>query len=150
EIVHGALGAQNSLLGGGRYDGLAESLGAKVRAPGIGFSIGEDRLVMTVEEENPGRQESRAEAYIAPMGRAAALHCAPAPRELREAGLAVELGLDAKLKRALELANKMGARFAVIVGDNEMTAGTYSVKNMTTGEQEMVARGELARRIGSR
>ena len=50
EITHGALGAQNSILGGGRYDGLAESLGSKVAAPGIGFSIGEDRLVMTVEE----------------------------------------------------------------------------------------------------
>src|SRR5271163_2367246 len=53
EIVHGALGAQNSVLGGGRYDGLAESLGSKVAAPGIGFSIGEDRLVMSVEQEHP-------------------------------------------------------------------------------------------------
>ena len=51
EVVHGALGAQNSVLGGGRYDGLAESLGSKVHSPGIGFSIGEDRLVMTVEGE---------------------------------------------------------------------------------------------------
>src|SRR6185436_16880156 len=49
EVVHGALGAQNSVLGGGRYDGLAEALGSKLPAPGIGFSIGEDRLVMTVE-----------------------------------------------------------------------------------------------------
>src|SRR5206468_6331584 len=49
EVVHGALGAQNSVLGGGRYDGLAEALGSKVPAPGIGFSIGEDRLIMTVE-----------------------------------------------------------------------------------------------------
>src|SRR5579864_8038588 len=57
EIVHGALGAQNSVLGGGRYDGLAEALGSRVPAPGIGFSIGEDRLVMTVEEEHPGRHE---------------------------------------------------------------------------------------------
>ena len=50
EITHGALGAQNAILGGGRYDGLAENLGSKVPAPGIGFSIGEDRLVMAVEE----------------------------------------------------------------------------------------------------
>ena len=56
EIVHGALGAQNSVLGGGRYDGLAEALGSKVPAPGIGFSIGEDRLVMSVEETHPSRQ----------------------------------------------------------------------------------------------
>ena len=51
EITHGALGAQNAILGGGRYDGLAESLGSKVAAPGIGFSIGEDRLIMAVEEQ---------------------------------------------------------------------------------------------------
>ena len=57
EVVHGALGAQNSVLGGGRYDGLAESLGSKVPAPGIGFSIGEDRLVMSVEQENPTRSQ---------------------------------------------------------------------------------------------
>ena len=56
EVVHGALGAQNSVLGGGRYDGLAESLGSKVHSPGIGFSIGEDRLVMSVE----GGQSRRA------------------------------------------------------------------------------------------
>src|SRR6202011_1656533 len=53
EIVHGSLGAQNSVLGGGRYDGLAEALGSRVAAPGIGFSIGEDRLVMSVEAAHP-------------------------------------------------------------------------------------------------
>ena len=56
EVTHGALGAQNSVLGGGRYDGLAEAIGSKVAAPGIGFSIGEDRLVMTVEQSVPLRR----------------------------------------------------------------------------------------------
>ena len=59
EIAHGALGAQNSVLGGGRYDGLAEALGSKVPAPGIGFSIGEDRLVMSVEERHPTGSQRR-------------------------------------------------------------------------------------------
>src|SRR5206468_10582144 len=77
EIVHGSLGAQNSVLGGGRYDGLAESLGSRVHAPGIGFSIGEDRLVMMVEEQNPGRYEQKPDVYIAPMGTEAMRHCAP-------------------------------------------------------------------------
>src|SRR5258707_6408127 len=94
EIVHGSLGAQNSVLGGGRYDGLAESLGSRVHAPGIGFSIGEDRLVMMVEEQNPGRYEQKPDVYIAPMGAEAMRHCAHLARELREAGFAVELGLD--------------------------------------------------------
>jgi len=150
EIVHGALGAQNSVLGGGRYDGLAESLGSRVHAPGIGFSIGEDRLVMTVEEENAGTYEHKLDLYIAPMGPDAERHAAHLARELREAGLSVELGLPAKLKRSLELANKLGARFALILGDNEITAGQYALKDMASGQQEMLSRGELAARIGSK
>ena len=110
EIVHGALGAQNSVLGGGRYDGLAESLGSKVHSPGIGFSIGEDRLVMSVEQEQPDAYLSSLDVYLAPIGAASEKHCALLARDLRSAGLAVELGLDGKLKRSLELANKMAAR----------------------------------------
>src|SRR4029077_16020024 len=68
EVVHGSLGAQNSVLGGGRYDGLAEELGSKVPAPGIGFSIGEDRLVMSVEQEAP---VATLDLFIAPLGAAA-------------------------------------------------------------------------------
>ncbi len=105
---------------------------------------------MTVEEEHPGQHEQKPDVYIAPMGAEAQRHCGHLARELREAGLSVELGLEAKLKRALELANKMGARFALIVGDNEMAAGQYALKNMASGEQEMIERAELARRIGSK
>jgi histidyl-tRNA synthetase len=147
EIVHGSLGAQNSVLGGGRYDGLAESLGSKVHSPGIGFSIGEDRLVMSVEQERPDAYQHVLDVYLAPVGAAAERHCAQLASDLRADGLSVELGLDAKLKRSLELANKMSARFAIIVGDNELTAGTYVLKHMTTGEQETLARPQLIERI---
>jgi histidyl-tRNA synthetase len=147
EIVHGALGAQNSVLGGGRYDGLAEALGSRVPAPGIGFSIGEDRLVMSAEQEHPDAYKSQLDLYIAPIGAAAERHSAQLARELRAASRSVELGLDSKLKRSLELANKMGARFALIVGDNEITAGQYILKNMQSGEQETVARDQLLERI---
>src|SRR6202050_1873760 len=71
EVVHGSLGAQNSVLGGGRYDGLAESLGSKVPAPGIGFSIGEDRLVMSVTGQDPA---TGPDLFIAPLGEAALRH----------------------------------------------------------------------------
>ena len=75
EVVHGDLGAQNSVLGGGRYDGLAESLGSKVPAPGIGFSIGEDRLVMSVEEAQPDAAKPCRWIFMSfPMGDAADLH----------------------------------------------------------------------------
>jgi histidyl-tRNA synthetase len=147
EIVHGALGAQNSVLGGGRYDGLAESLGSRVHSPGIGFSIGEDRLVMSVEQEHPEAYQPVLDLYIAPIGAAAERHAAKLAGSLRSAGCSVELGLDSKLKRSLELANKMGARFVLIIGDNEIAAGQYALKNMASGEQQTVGLDQLIQRI---
>lgn len=149
EIVHGALGAQNSVLGGGRYDGLAEALGSKVHSPGIGFSIGEDRLIMSVEQEHPDAHQAALDLYIAPIGPAAERPSAELAQHLRSAGCSVELGLEGKLKRSLELANKMGARFALIVGETEIASGKYALKNMQSGEQETVAGDELLARITS-
>jgi histidyl-tRNA synthetase len=146
EFVHGALGAQNSVLGGGRYDGLAEALGSKVPSPGIGFSIGEDRLVMSIEE---GLSLEPLGLFVAPLGDAAFRRTALIARELRHAGVVVELAMEGKLKRALELANKMGARYALIVGDNEIATGKYALKNMATGEQETVTEEELKERLRS-
>jgi histidyl-tRNA synthetase len=139
EVVHGSLGAQNSVLGGGRYDGLAESLGSKVPAPGIGFSIGEDRLVMSVEGEHktPGP-----DLVIVPLGQPATRKAAGMARHHRRAGRSVEL-VEAKLKRAMELANKLAARFVLIVGEDEIAAGRYALKNMTTGEQQNLTEDEI-------
>jgi histidyl-tRNA synthetase len=148
EITHGALGAQNAILGGGRYDGLAESLGSKVAAPGIGFSIGEDRLIMAVEEQQtiavPGL-----DLYIAPMGDAALKHCGVLASDIRRLGVSVEVGTDHKLKRMLELANKLQARFALIVGDNEIVSKSYALKTMESGEQVVVSREQLLERLSS-
>jgi len=145
EVVHGALGAQNSVLGGGRYDGLAESLGSKVHSPGIGFSIGEDRLVMSVEGEQRARP---LDLCVAPLGEAAVRHVAAMVRDFRRAGVSVEL-VEGKLKRAMELANKLGARFTLIIGDNEMAAGKYALKDMTTGDQQSLTRDEIAARLAA-
>jgi histidyl-tRNA synthetase len=142
EITHGALGAQNAILGGGRYEVLAESLGSKVAAPGIGFSIGEDRLVMIVEESN-SVQSRKLDVYMAPMGDSALRHCGILAGDIRRLGLSVEVGTDRKLKRMLELANKMEARFAVIIGDNEISTHTYALKNMNSGEQTTFTRQEM-------
>src|SRR3984957_1159146 len=147
EITHGALGAQNSVLGGGRYDGLAESLGSRVAAPGIGFSIGEDRLVMSVEAAHPDRHTPVVDVFLATMGDAADLHAGEIAAELREAGYVVERTVEKKLKRALEVANKIGARFALILGDNEIASGTYLLKDMSSTEQESLSRGQLVARI---
>ena len=140
EVVHGSLGAQNSVLGGGRYDGLAESLGSKIKAPGIGFSIGEDRLVMSVEPED---QETRLDLFIAPLGETALRECARLARDLRAARVTVELAGEGKLKRAMELANKLNARYTLIVGENEIATGEYALKNMQTGEQKNLRPEEI-------
>jgi histidyl-tRNA synthetase len=142
EVTHGALGAQNAILGGGRYDGLAEILGSKVSAPGIGFSIGEDRLVMTAEETKTVTAPPL-DLYIAPMGELALRHCLVLATDIRKTDVSVEVGTDRKLKRMLELANKTGARYALIVGDNEIAAQSYTLKNMATGEQISTNRQRL-------
>ena len=145
EVIHGGLGAQNSVLGGGRYDGLAESLGSKLAAPGIGFSIGEDRLVTIVET---GHHATALDLMIAPLGEPAMRQAALMAREYRRSGLSVELA-EGKLKRLMELANKLEARFVLIVGEDEMAAGRYALKNMSTGEQESLARDEIGARLAA-
>jgi histidyl-tRNA synthetase len=147
EFTHGALGAQNAILGGGRYDGLSEALGGPA-APGIGFAIGEDRLIMSLQEKTPAESVLRKpDAYVAPMagmnGEAARL-----ARELRRHDLVIELGDDNfRLKKSFEAATKAGAKYILIVGENEVKADAFALKNLATGEQVSVARADLARRI---
>jgi histidyl-tRNA synthetase len=146
EFTDGALGAQNAILGGGRYDGLSEALGGP-EAPGIGFAIGEDRLVLALQQERSA-VSSAPDAYVAPVGEGMNREGLKLARELREKGLVVELGdRSSKLKKLLEIASKLGARYALIVGENEVEADTFALKNLETGEQVSVPRNELAQRI---
>jgi len=131
------------VLGGGRYDGLAESLGSKVPGPGIGFSIGEDRLVMSVEGE---QAPTPLDLFIASLGDPALRHAALMARDFRLAGSSVEIG-EGKLKRAMEIANKIGARFVLMIGDNEISAGLYALKDMASGEQWNLTQAEIAERL---
>src|ERR1700734_1505650 len=149
EFTHGGLGAQNALLGGGRYDGLSEAIGGP-KAPGIGFAMGLDRLVLTIE--NQLNQESaplqiastKVGAFIAPLGEnlnAAALTLA---RELRRAGLSIELGDGSfRLKKSFEAADKT-ARRIVILGEDELQSGILTVKDFASGTQSKIPRAELA------
>ncbi|MGI8741576.1 MAG: histidine--tRNA ligase [Bryobacteraceae bacterium] len=146
EIVHGELGAQNSVLGGGRYDGLAEALGSRVHSPGVGFSIGEDRLVMAVESEH---REDPLDLFIAPMNDAARRHMGPVAMELRRRNRRVEVAPEGKVKRMFELANAMNARFVLIVGDEEMSRNQYKLKDMASGDQEYLTRAELLQRFST-
>src|SRR5579863_6187418 len=147
EFTHGALGAQNAILGGGRYDGLSEALGGPP-APGIGFAIGEDRLVMSLQQKAPAESVVRKpDAYIAPMaamnGEAARL-----ARELRRHDLVIELGDESfRLKKSFEAATKAGAKYILIVGENEVKADAFALKDLATGAQVSVARADLAAKI---
>jgi len=146
EFTHGALGAQNAILGGGRYDGLSESLGGP-SAPGIGFAIGEDRLVLALQESAEAVQR-RPDVYIAPLGAGMDREAARLARELRRHDLVVELGDETfRLKKSFETADKLDVRFALIVGENEVKAGSFALKNLKTGEQVSVPRADLAARI---
>jgi histidyl-tRNA synthetase len=150
EITSDVLGAQNSILGGGRYDGLSEMLGGPP-APGTGFAIGEDRLVLAVEAATRLKPERPLAVYVAWLGDAAAEPAAKLARELRERGLSVEIGYEpAKLKKSLGTASKLGARFAVIIGEGELASSIYQVKDLDTGQQEAVEPSLLAEFVTAR
>ena len=146
EFTHGALGAQNAILGGGRYNRLSETLGGPA-APGIGFAIGEDRLVMSLAAtaESVARKP---DVYIAPLGAGMNREAARLARELRRHDVVAELGDESfRLKKSFEAADKIGARYILIVGENEAKADAFALKHLESGEQVTVPRGELAKHI---
>jgi len=146
EFTHGALGAQNAILGGGRYDGLSESLGGPP-APGIGFAIGEDRLVMSLGK-SAEEVFHKPDVYIAPLGPGMNKEAIRLARELRRHNIIVELGDESfRLKKSLETASKLGATYALISGENEVSTGVFALKNLAKGEQKSVARDQLPRAI---
>ena len=148
------LGSQNALLGGGRYDGLSEMLGGP-RAPGIGFAIGEDRLILTLQAmqaqqpQEAGDRASQlyihlADAYVAPLGEAQNAAALALARELRRQGMTVEVGDGSfRLKKSFEVANEL-ARHIIILGEEELASGLYTVKSFASGEQKKVSGGGLA------
>ncbi|MGC2022095.1 MAG: histidine--tRNA ligase [Candidatus Sulfotelmatobacter sp.] len=146
EFTHGALGAQNAILGGGRYDGLSEALGGPP-APGIGFAIGEDRLVMSLQNSADSVLK-KPDVYVAPLGAGMNAEAARLARELRRHDLVVDLGDETfRLKKSFEAATKAGAKCILIVGENEVKADAFALKNLATGEQVSVPRPDLPRRI---
>jgi histidyl-tRNA synthetase len=150
EFTYGALGAQNAILGGGRYDGLSEALGGPA-APGIGFAIGEDRLVMSLQEKAPAESVvSKPEVYIAPLGADMNGEAARLAHDLRRHDLVVDLGDETfRLKKSFEAATKAAAKYILIVGENEVKADAFALKNLATGEQVSVPRAQLAQKIRS-
>jgi len=154
EITAKGLGSQNAVCGGGRYDGLMELLGGPpTRA--TGFAIGEDRLILSLQEQAKSKEvasgewrvaseKPRVEVYVAWMGEKAYAAAIRAAKNLRSAGISVELPpVEQKFGKALGQADKLGARYALILGDNEVASGEWTLKTLATGEQAKFTEANL-------
>jgi histidyl-tRNA synthetase len=149
EITAKGLGSQNAVCGGGRYNGLVDLLGGPP-TKGIGFAIGEDRLILSLLEakkevaSGEWQVARRCDVYVAWMGKSSEATAIRAARMLREAGLCVELpAAEQKFGKALGQADKLGAEFALILGEDEVASGEWTVKTLADGKQEKVKEGAV-------
>jgi len=143
EITAQGLGSQNAVCGGGRYDGLVELLGGPP-TKGIGFAIGEDRLILSLQESGKGAVAIGRDVYIAWMGERAHATAIRAAKDLRKAGFSVELPpVEQKFGKALGQADKLGAKYALILGDNEVSEGLWTLKTLADGSQAKYTEADL-------
>lgn len=140
ECVHDGLGAQSAIGGGGRYDGLIETLGGPSMG-GVGFGLGVDRTCLAVQAENIELADpTQLTAFVIPLGTSAEIVAMKLLGQLRSAGIGADLALDGRsIKAAMKNADKSGAKFAVLIGDEELASNNAVVKNLETGEQVTVA-----------
>jgi histidyl-tRNA synthetase len=142
EFVTTDLGAQGTVLAGGRYDGLVELMGGPAM-PGVGWAAGIERLAMLIgEPPKPSRPIA-----LVPIGEQAEATALPLAEELRNAGLVVEVGYSGNLQRRMRRADRISARAAVIFGTDELAAGTLTLRDFDSGEQTAVSRKDLAARL---
>jgi histidyl-tRNA synthetase len=138
EFVTDRLGAQGTVLGGGRYDGLMESLGGHP-TPAVGWAAGIERLAMLID--CPAAPSIN--AVLVPLGESAELAAIGIIATLRHAGISADLAFKGNMKKRMQKANDLGARFAIIIGDDELAKGVASVKNLSTGAQDEVSLANL-------
>ena len=136
EFVSGDIGAQATVCGGGRYDGLLEQMGSQPY-PALGFAMGVERLLMVLENQGAELPEPpKCDIYIASMGDAATLKAATLSEELRREGFEVLYDIVGRgLKAQMRYANKLGALYTVVLGDSEIESGKAKLKCMETGEE---------------
>jgi histidyl-tRNA synthetase len=143
EITAKGLGSQNAVCGGGRYDGLVELIGGPP-TKGIGFAIGEDRLILSLQEVGKGAKPQGPDVYVAWMGEKAQTTAIHAAQKLRADGLQVELpAFEQKFGKALGQADKLGARHALILGEDEVASGQWTLKTLADGTQRKMSEAEL-------
>jgi histidyl-tRNA synthetase len=142
EFVTDALGAQGTVIGGGRYDGLIEMLGGP-HTPGIGFAGGIERLAMLAGDPPP----AKAPVALVPIGARAETAAQAVARQLRAAGVAVELGYRGNPGKRMKRADKLGCSHAITLGDRELDAGVASVRDLSSGEHAEIALDALVARF---
>jgi histidyl-tRNA synthetase len=142
EFVTTGLGAQGTVLAGGRYDGLVELMGGP-SMPGVGWAAGIDRLAMLIAEPPA---EPRPVALV-PIGEEAETFALRLVEDLRDLGLVVDLGYTGNLARRMRRADRIGARAAVLLGEDELAKGVATVRDLDSGEQSEVALGDLPTRL---
>ena len=140
EFVTTSIGAQGTVCGGGRYDGLIEELGG-AKTPALGFGMGLERLILTMEKQGcEFMEENTPDLYIAPMGENAVCKTIELVSRLREEGYFVEYDLvERGIKPQMKYADKIGSKFVLVLGDNEINENSGRLKNMRTGEETPVA-----------
>ncbi|MGH9787696.1 MAG: histidine--tRNA ligase [Candidatus Acidiferrales bacterium] len=150
EITAPGLGSQNAVCGGGRYDGLVELLGGPPTKC-IGWALGTDRLVLALEQTEAGKTAPQLDAFIVWLGDAAYDRARQLARTLRDAAVRVEIPYEEmKMKKALGRADQLAARYAVILGEDELKAGTFTLRDMASGSQRPLSEPELLRELSSR
>ena len=143
EVTAEGLGSQNAVCGGGRYDGLVELLGGPP-TKGIGFAIGSDRAILSIQEGGKLPHLPGLAVFVAWMGQAAYPTAVNIARKLRTAGLAIELPPEEmKFKKSLGLADKLGASYALIIGEDEVASNTFTLKRLADSEQKKLSELEL-------
>ena len=138
EFITDRLGAQGTVLGGGRYDGLIENLGGP-STPAVGWAAGIERLAMLIDAP----QLAAPAIAVIPMGDAAEAKAVGIIADLRRAGLACDMGYRGNMKKRMQRANASGAAFAIILGDDELARGEAAVRDLQSGQQEAVALDRL-------
>jgi histidyl-tRNA synthetase len=143
EVTAEGLGSQNAVCGGGRYDGLVELLGGPP-TKGIGFAIGTDRAILSIEESGKAPKLAGLAVFVAWMGAKAYPAAVGIAKKLRERGVSVELPAEEmKFKKSLGLADKLGARYALIIGEDEVASQTYTLKRLADAEQRKLNENDL-------
>ncbi|PYT02122.1 MAG: histidine--tRNA ligase [Acidobacteria bacterium] len=143
EIIGNQLGAQNTIVGGGRYDGLSQIIGGR-EAKGFGFAFGIERMILSLPEDTAATLKQAPGLFIAYIGDRARKYAFALARRLRGAGISVVVDLEGrKLKKALAIANSLAARYSLIIGDDEIDKGAVVLRDMTTGEQKNLGEEEL-------